>query len=523
MRTFLSILILSVFLSVDIAAQNPTRKVLCTLAPNEVIMYDEHLIQCKLDGYRFAFVVTDTLTYKCAFVFNGKRIPLPWSRVDELSMADFIGYIDPTLPDGYVIKELDRDGYYVNRGGKREGPYERVWWSKDWDWRTKWDHPVSYHYVLANKVFENTGGRIRTSTVTKVLDYGVVAVNGTVRKLNDQAWPDVKGRNYIYRTKDGHWYLNGKFITGKEIHGLYVNDRGDYAYTVYGEHANISQGKNDSKPYVVKNGVRVTDGKEFARCYCLTESGELVYQTANKLYLPGVPEDIELQLKTQINDFIYHNSSHYAFTYGTPFPSHVKISGMADRGPYGYVWSLKYLDNGRYAYVYSDKKYGDDRKEFVCIDGLELGPYSYIDGVRINKSGKYLFAYRPADSKSEYDYTCIRTHDGDYGPFDWITNDIKFSENGDYSFHFCKNGVEYLNENGVVTTLPSSTGRYDGISIDVNGHSFHSEYGFDYVVVDGQRFGKASALKCFYDEPKRVFRWYSIENQELVAYEYALD
>lgn len=77
MRTFLYILIMLVFLSVNIAAQNPTRKVLCTLAPNEVIMYDEHLIQCKLDEYRFAFVVTDTLTYKCAFVFNGKRIPLP--------------------------------------------------------------------------------------------------------------------------------------------------------------------------------------------------------------------------------------------------------------------------------------------------------------------------------------------------------------------------------------------------------------------------------------------------------------
>lgn len=55
MRTFLYILIMLVFLSVNIAAQNPTRKVLCTLAPNEVIMYDEHLIQCKLNEYRFAF------------------------------------------------------------------------------------------------------------------------------------------------------------------------------------------------------------------------------------------------------------------------------------------------------------------------------------------------------------------------------------------------------------------------------------------------------------------------------------
>lgn len=521
MRTFLSILILSFFFSVDVAAQNPTRKVLCTLAPNEVIMYDEHLIQCKLDEYRFAFVVTDTLTQKSTLIFNGKRIPLPWSRVTESSMADFIGYIDPTLPDGYVIKERDRDGYYVNRGGKREGPYERIWWSKDWDWRTKWNHPVSYHYVLANKVFENKGGRIRTSTITKVLDYGVVAYNGTVRKLNDQAWPDVKGRNYIYRTKDGHWYLNGKFITGKEIHGLYVNDRGDYAYTVYGEHANISQGKNDSKPYVVKNGVRVTDGKEFARCYCLTESGELVYQTANKLYLPGVPEGIELQPNAHIFDFYYHDSSHYAFMFhGDGY--YIKISGMTDRGPYYPARDLRYLDNGRYAYVYGKTKTSGEM--YACIDGLELGPYSYIGDVRINSAGKYLFCYRPADSKSEYDYTCIRTHDGDYGPFDAIYTDIKFSENGDYSFRFIKNGVDYLNENGVVTTIPSTWG-YIGysISMDVNGHSFHSEYGFDYVVVDGQRFGKAPALECFYDDPKRVFRWYSIENQELAVYEYALD
>lgn len=81
----------------------------------------EHIIKCRLYGYRFALLTTDTLTQKSTLIFNGKRIALNNRLYD---IYNEVGYLDVDKPDGYCFIYNNEKGYYVNRGGKIEGPYE---------------------------------------------------------------------------------------------------------------------------------------------------------------------------------------------------------------------------------------------------------------------------------------------------------------------------------------------------------------------------------------------------------------
>ena len=301
MRTFLSIMILSVFLSVGIAAQNPTRKVLYTLHANERIVSNEHFIQCHADGYRFALVTEDMTTLRNTLVFNGKRIPygiiidggrsyVPAMPTNEYNW-NYLGYIDVTEPDGYILhcalKSKRGDGtdkyeYWVNRGGKMDGPYEYVWFDADDDeLKSK-----TYHYVLADRVYDNVDGKVIPSKGIFKMPYyyasvvhnensedrnTYISVNGVIEKFFG-GYRDlyIKGNNYIVMTKYG-WYFNGKKVSsGAKVNHSNVlwNDKGDYAYVH----------KSDFEYYIVRNGVQINEKgyKEITKLY-LTEDGDMAY------------------------------------------------------------------------------------------------------------------------------------------------------------------------------------------------------------------------------------------------------
>jgi hypothetical protein len=53
-------------------------------------------------------------------------------------------------------------------------------------------------------------------------------------------------------------------------------------------------------------------------------------------------------------------------------------------------------------------------------------------------------------------------------------------------------------------------------------HSFVSEYQYEYVVIDGNSYGKSPAIQAWYDSERNMFVWSAIEKKELVVYEYKL-
>ena len=491
MRTFLSIMILSVFLSVGIAAQNPTRKVLYTLHANERIVINEHFIQCHADGYRFALVTADMTTLRNTLVFNGKRIPygritdggrsyVPAMPTNEYNW-NCLGYIDVTEPDGYILhcalKSKRGDGtdkyeYWVNRGGKMEGPYEYVWFDADDDeLKSK-----TYHYVLADRVYDNVNGKIIPSKGIFKMPYyyasvvhnendedrrnTYISVNGVIEKFFG-GYRDlyIKGNNYIVMTKYG-WYFNGKKVSsGAEVNhsNVLCNDKGDYAYVH----------KSDFEYYIVRNGVQINEKgyKKITKLY-LTENGDMAYCYDNKIHLPGMIEDTELKCK--------------------------------------YISSFIYCDGGRYALSYVDDNY--DR--YVKTDKAEYGPYDNIYGL-VYGGEYYAFQYKKGDNRY------VKTDKAEYGPCGDYIWDTKIAENGDC--YYKMGAQQYCNGKKL-----ENSGRKE-CNMDVNGHSFYFSYDYDYVVIDGQRFGKSFPFEYRYDKDKNAFVWYCLEGRNLTIYEYALD
>jgi hypothetical protein len=66
---------------------------------------------------------------------------------------------------------------------------------------------------------------------------------------------------------------------------------------------------------------------------------------------------------------------------------------------------------------------------------------------------------------------------------------------------------------------------YSNVAIELTSpdgeHFFHSSYEYEFVVVDGERCGKAPALYAWYD--RGAFIWNAVEGRELVVYKYVLD
>ena len=54
-------------------------------------------------------------------------------------------------------------------------------------------------------------------------------------------------------------------------------------------------------------------------------------------------------------------------------------------------------------------------------------------------------------------------------------------------------------------------------------HFFHANIGYNFVVIDGNSYGKGYAVQAWYDEKKNAFVWTAVEDRELVVYEYKLN
>lgn len=480
MRTFLSILILSFFFSVDVAAQNPTRKMLYTFAPNEIMETGEHIIKCRLDGYRFALLTTDTLTQKSTLIFNGKRIALNNRLYD---IYNEVGYLDVDKPDGYGFIYNNEKGYYVNRGGKIEGPYEYAQWRYEVQ---RSGGLLTYSYVLADRVYDNVDGKVRKSQGIFDLayqkdGYHYIAVNGRLEPYDLPGNLYVSGDNYAYigyKNVSDYDEVNYLWINGlsvdyqRRISGFALNAKGDYVYSYFDPEAE-KNGDVMHRVHVVKNGTRIDkEGYYFIiNNMYLTESGEVAYEADDKkLHLPEMTEDAEFDL---IGGFTYYDGEHYAFYYEKDGKYYVRIKNQADKGPYDFVPELQFGSNG--AFIYS---YRYNNMYYVKTDKTEYGPFAGV-------------------------YNCEMTS-GD-----------------DYSFLCDKGSKRYHCLNGVMTEAKGDP--YNGLSMDTDEHSFYSKYDYDYVVIDGQRMGNSAAFDCRYDTDKNTFVWYCIEGRELVIYEYALD
>lgn len=465
-------MILLAAVSANLYGKTPDRTVLYTMNRNEIMDYCEYFIQYQTDGYRFAMMTTDTVTSKKTLVFNGKRVPIPDDSWDICRL----GYINVNEPDGYMIVNKGKDGYYVDNGGNLEGPYEYV----------LWENPVydgydfaaprmsrTYHYVLADRVYDNVGGNRRKSQGIYYMgdfrnDGNVyLSVDGKLDSYPSYGEVYIAGDNYFYHMIDDVLYMNGIRIEDNVAY-LAVNGRGDYAYCTYEDSTNFIH-----KNYrIYKNGEPlVSETYDAIDEVYLTEGGKVAYvSNGTEVHLPGL---------TLVNDGIER------------------------------VCDLRYHDDGSYAFIYIK-----DGKWYVRMKGMpDKGPYDYAS-VTSHESGKFIFYYYVGSS-----CFIVDNADNTYGPYDNIY-DYGFSESGGLMFRYYEDGKEYVYDNGMKRRLFNDPYIID---LEEEGHSFYSHYAYDYVVIDGQRIGSSPAMNCYYDRDKRAFVWYSVEGPDFVVYEYGLD
>ncbi len=55
-----------------------------------------------------------------------------------------------------------------------------------------------------------------------------------------------------------------------------------------------------------------------------------------------------------------------------------------------------------------------------------------------------------------------------------------------------------------------------------DSHMFYSNWDYDYVLIDGEKYGQACPLNAIYDKKRNAFVWYALEGQQLVRYTFRL-
>lgn len=179
--------------------------------------------------------------------------------------------------------------------------------------------------------------------------------------------------------------------------------------------------------------------------------------------------------------------------------------------------------SGPYDYKWINDNY------YITYNGVVRNnqTFSYIWDFH-SKAENFAFCY----SEEGFDY--ININNEIFGPL----RKVSFFETTDfnsYSFYYNDNdGIwHYINgDTNVKTRFSGSTDSYleelmsSGTNIDIYSenleHTMISDYRYEYVVIDGESYGKSPAFQAWYDSDKKSFIWSGIEGNELVVYEFKL-
>lgn len=484
------------FIPIIPIAQTPVRTVIYTLKKNEILNSDEYYISEKLDKNKFAIVTTDTILKKESFIFNGKVIFSNTSIGSEQSGLNVIIDFDLNKANGYIFKYKQDDKWYVNYEGKIEGPFETVLNERfevlDEIWWTKANGTYSQEYNEIPKSFD---------FCYKLGDDWYAYNKGQIEKIELPSRDNNK-------SSSGWWtsYTNlGNKLIYTEIGGIKLKspletDTSIQNIETYGDIFACIFIRNGKK-YFYYNG---TISEPFDK--------------------NGENNRIHLSENGYIYSFSKDNKNYLNFN-GTVIPI---FDGSSSWGTWaGFVGS----SGGKY---YSYKK---DKKSYLNINGKTFGPYDEFlyNSFIIHDNGKFAFIFRNGDK-------CYANINSVVSEGQSNIYSLSYFSDGKYEYSFChKNGWIYKNQNGTIVKTANrrinspwsgteignryfdrSLNKYD-IKSSNNKHTLTTNIQYNYVVVDGRSYGKAAAIKAWYDEALNSFIWNAWEGNELVLYEFKLN
>jgi hypothetical protein len=464
----LHLVILS-FSSVFAQVGSPSRTVLHTLGKNEILYYDEYYTFQSTTKNGFSCVIEDTISHKQTLIFNSKIIhTFHWLGRD-------IFEIDLSKENGYIFRYWESDKAFVNFRGKVEGPFESV---------------TNELYDLDNP--------------------------------KKGMWKIPEKNNFFYKL-GGDWY---SYYEGK-AQMLVADEKNIDDTDKWNGWSTIGEG---TKKYLSSVG-----NSSYKRDNILFD--ELIVATRNNqnvAYVCLINGSKHVVINGKISEpydkdcYISHNlnGNNYMYNYSKNGKKFININGKSitvdcddSDTPSGSI-SI----NGGYYY-----KYSKNEKNYLNVNGKTFGPYDYIDwSIDLFENGKFSFVYR----KDDLYYV---NNNGIISKGFLYVYDLETKADGYIKYLFSmEDGWVYENLNGQVkrtqdrkvgygkgTFLPSIE-KYK-IQSKNKSHTLSVDMSYDYVVIDGRSYGKAPAIKAWYDETKNSFVWNAWEGKELVIYEMKLD
>jgi len=452
-------------LSITAQVVTPTRTILHTLSKNEILYYGEYYTFQSAIKNGFSCVVHDTVAQKQTLIFNGKAI----HTFDWVSRNIF--EVDLSKENGYIFRFWESEKCFVNFRGQIEGPFEMATnstWDIDSEKKIITPPKYNFFYKLGGSWYYYFEGKAQ-----------LLEMEEEDKEDTENSWP-----GYTSTGEKGKWYLS-------KVNSEEYSDkiRYDELVKVIVNNENVVYICNvNGNKHVVLNGV-------------LSEPFDDVYSYG-----------IEL------------NGKNYLYSYVKNKKRFININGKlleidCDEFPYGDI-----LKNGSYYFTYSKKN-----KHFVNINGKVFGPYSGLNyGIQLFENGKFSFVFLKDDLYYINNNGIISKG------FPYIFN-LETKPDGFFKYFFSmEDGWVYENINGQIkktqdrkigdglgSFLPSIV-KYK-IQSKNKAHSLSTDISYDYVVVDGKSYGRAPAIKAWYEEAKNSFNWTAWEGKELVIYELKLD
>jgi hypothetical protein len=448
-------------------SQLAQRKTIYTLQRNEIIYFGEAVLSVQNNSSNYCLIVEDTMQQQYSLVLNGKKVHTQGS--DAMIWMKELNLENQT----YVLQFWNERDSYLNINGVTYGPYEEIY-----PMVSDKTGEIGYFYKLGSKYYMKTNER----------KYGPF--------INDHSGVLIaESQTIFYR----HAFTNSysAVISGQdllELHGKEITLNGKIIKSeMEGNFSKLTFESLSNYGYIWEKG----------------------YGSPNYLCLNGSKSVI-----TDFNyyDFFYIDKSN--FFYSTSSKNLNKDYGFLrsihrnHKVIYNNIETIIGSNNGD-LFLFEDANHTvflNNQKVFYDADAT-----FYTNGV-IESQNAYAFIYQKGD-----DYY-VKSSSGQFGPYQSVEN-LKYL-NGKLQFTYTLNNIYYSYNNGTVLAneniLMNFENQMENSSLTYENHNFESSYEYDYVVIDGDAFGKSPALQSWIDPVGKKFIWTALENNEYVVYSYPI-
>lgn len=513
-------------------AQTLKRTALYTLSQTEKMVYEigqnRIIVEPSENGYKYAAIIENKKdNQNSLLIFNGKKFPIIQQQEP---------YLDIQKTNGYGFSFIKNNQTYINLSDTIYGPYENC------DIFYK-DGEDGYSYKLLGKWYEYLNGNISGP------------YNGSSPNSQRNSY-SVEVNNkyaYIYVNPDHNYdyYVNinglsfGPYLNNQEseptnttpIVELFAN--GEYSI-IY--HKDDPYGLGEGGIYIDFNGKihgpyehnnyiphSFAEDGSFLIGYQI-DSGEKFININDSINI--LVDDIRDVCITKKNNFGYYFARNESGTDGAD-NYYVNINNK-EFGPYesyGSNGSLKLLENGMFAFGFAQKSniisQGKEiYNNYININGSIFGPYDDLFDYEIFEKGEYFFKYAKDNTvfvningnvkkQLEVDFDSL------YVSCDFLN---KKSE-------ICANNEKKINNFNLYGVWGGYQPEFSVVSNDSKHQLIYNEeseekgvaFKYNYVVVDGKKYGKALPVTASWYEERKSFIWSSIEGKDFVAYELTYD